>query len=333
MGNLTVSQARERIASAAGLCSTDARVFSYLNRAVRRLLQRGKYAGTYQQYRLRVSSSDLITWPRQFATIETAAVNDRPVTIRNEWYEYLQAGPGIQKSTSSLQLVDRGDGHCAFTDITEDATDRKIKVYADVNEGTGKTIILQGYDENGNRIRTQVSGAWIDGERVAIPSTSGTQTLSTKYFTKLVRVIKSETNGVVRLYEYDATNAVNVQLLAIYEPDETVPSYRRSYLPSLSRQRVGGATYATVDVMAKLRFVPVAQENDFLIIGNLDALEEMTRALVHFDNKSFEEGYKSQSHALKLLDEELGSLLGDGPVLMLRVESGDFGAGSVENAI
>ncbi len=332
MSLLTVAEARDRIASAAGLCASDARVFNYLNRAIRRLLPKGKWVGTYQNYRICVAN-DCITWPRQIATIEAVNVANHPITIRNSWYEFLESGPGTQTSQSGIKLVDRGEC-CAFDDITKGATDRKIKIYTDVNEGAGKTMILRGYDNNGQEIRTQVGGTWIEGEKVAIPTTAVAPTLSTKYFSKLTRVIKPVTSGPVRLYEYNTTTGENARALAYYEADETLPWYRRSFIPGLSRQHTGATCEnASVEVAAKLRYYPVANENDFLLIGNLDALEEETRALVHFDNRSFPEGYTAEKFAISLLNDELASYLGDGPVLMLRVAGGDFGAGSVENAV
>lgn len=328
---LTVAEARPAIAKAAQICEDDPRVLEYLNRGVRRLLKKGKWVGTLVAYRI-CANNDCLTWPRQIQTIELAAVCDKPIKVRNSWYEFNESGPGIQSGTSGLKLVDRGE-HCAFDDITGGETDRKIKIYADVAEGSGKYIILQGYDQNGNWIRTQVSGSWIDGERVAIPAAANLQSLSTKYFSKLSRVIKDETNGAIRLYEYNASTSANVRALAIYEPDETLPSYRRSYLPGLSQVRRGSeCESATVDVIAKLRFVPVFQENDFLIIGNIDALEEETRALVHFDNKNYPDAYRQEGVAVKLLDEELSAFNGDGPVMVVRVEGNEtFGAGAIES--
>lgn len=329
---LTVAEARDRIASAAGLCADDARVLSYINRSIRRLLPKGKWVGVYQNFRICVSS-DCITWPRQIETIEAVNVCGHPIKIRNSWFEFLESGPGSQGSCGGLKLVDRGQ-HCAFDDITAGETDRKIKVYADVNEGAGKTIILQGYDQYGNWIRTQDGTAWIDGEKLVIPTTAATQTTSTKFFSKLVRVIKPSTNGAIRLYEYNTTTAANVRALAYYEPDETLPNYRRSYLPGLSNHHTSDDCESVqVEVVAKLRYYPVANENDFLLIGNLDALEQMVIGLTQFDNRNFAEGYTSEKYAVSLLNEELAAHLGDGPVLMMRVEGGDFGAGSVENAV
>lgn len=331
--NLTVAEAREQIALAANLCSDDTRVISYLNRAVRRLLSKGKWVGTYARVRI-CASDNTITWPRKVQTLEAVAISKIPTKVRNEWFEFLETGLGIRQGsdTNGLQLLDRGEV-VIFNDITENSSGY-VRVYCDVTESSGKYITLLGNDENGNRVRTQVSGTWIDGERIAIPTVVGTPTVSTKRFTTIEKVIKSATNGVIRLYEYNGTS--NVQALAYYDPDETLPTYRRSYIPALENVHsdLNNCDDASIEAMAKLRFYKVANENDFLLIGNVEALEAEVRALQHFDNKNFEEGYKNEAYAVKLLNEELESYQGSGAVLQMRVENGDtFGAGNVENCI
>lgn len=331
--NLTVAEARERIAAAAGLCEDDARVITFLNRAVRRLLNKGKWVGTYARLRL-CATENTITWPRAVQTIEACAISNVPTKVRNDWFEFLESGLGLLKDGDSngLQLVDRGEV-VTFADITAQSAGY-IRVYADVTEAAGKYIRLLGLDEDGNRVRTQVGTAWIDGERVAVPIVVGTPTVSTKQFSKLERVIKDETNGVLRLYEYNG--ASNVRALAYYDPDEKLPGYRRSYVPALDavHSNLNGCESASVEVMAKLRYYAVSGENDFLLIGNLDALETETRALMHFDSKNWEEGYKNEAYAVKLLNEELSAYQGDGPAVQMRVQSDStFGAGGVENAV
>lgn len=326
----TLGTVRSAVAKATNLCSTDARVKDYVNTAIRRLLPKGMWVGTVRRYRICTNNSCL-TWPRAVGTIEAVAVCNSPIKIRNEWYEFLEAGPGIQSSEScSDQLIDRQGQFCCFDDITANSTTSYIKIYTDVAE-SGKYIILQGYDENGNWIRTTVSGAWIDGERVAIPSSPASPVVTTKKFSSLDRVIKDETNGVVRLYEYNGS--ATVKALAIYEPDETLPSYRRSYIPSVGVSTSSDCDKSSVVVMAKLAYYKVANDNDFLLIGNEDALVEMCRALRHYEAKNQSEAMACEALAVSYLQQELGSEQGSGAVVQLRVDTTLFGAGMVENCI
>jgi hypothetical protein len=62
--------------------------------------------------------------------------------------------------------------------------------------------------------------------------------------------------------------------LGKYHPDETMPSYRR--------YKVLGADYATVrriDLLCKIRYVPVIRDDDVLLIQNLDAIKTMVMAI------------------------------------------------------
>lgn len=326
---LTLGSARSEIAKAAGLCTSDSRVADYVNTAIRRLLPKGYWEGTVSRYRI-CANSACLTWPRQIHTIEALAVDSVPRKIRNEWYEFLEAGPGVMGRTSNdgLQMVDRGNA-CAFDDITAGSITSYIRIYSDVPE-TWKYIILQGHDENGNWIRTQDGTTWIDGLKVAIPTDPATPVTTTKKFSTLERVIKDKTNGVVRLYEY--SGSAIVKSLAIYEPDETLPHYRRSFIPGLQNLSTNGVcNKVNVVVMAKLAYYPVANENDFLLIGNLDALVEQVRALKNYENKNLSEGMACEALAVKYLQNELGESDGSGEVIQMRVDTVLFGAGMVEN--
>lgn len=329
---LTVSMARNAVAKAAGICRDDARVVDYINEAVMTLLPKGKWVGAYQRYLICTNESCLV-WPRQIETIEAMAICGRPGVVRNDWFEFLENGPGVMNEDSCISrtMVDRGTV-CSFKDITVGQVNRKIRVYADVAEDAAAVITLQGYDENGQWIRTLVSGSWIDGERVSI---STTPQLSTKFFTRLVRVIKPVTNGHVRLYEYNTDTAANVRALAVYEPDETLPEYRKSFIPSLAHVSAGSSCEnVKVEVAAKLRYIPVSGDNDFIMLGNLMALTKMVQALTKYESDLLAEAQAYEATAVRFLQEELKSYQGDGPVVQLRTQNRNiWGAGYVENVI
>lgn len=337
MTKLTLGQVKPTIARVAGLCSTDSRIVSYVNEATQRLVSRGKWVGTVQRYRVCVNDG-CIVWPRQIETIEQIAICERPGVVRNEWFEFDGNGFGLMDSEDCLGdvLIDRGTV-CSFDTIAAGATDRKIRVYADVAEDEDAVITLQGYDENGNWIRTEVDDEWIDGEQVAI---STTPTLSTKKFTHLTGVIKPVTNGFVRLYEYQTTApAANVKSLAVYEPDETLPVYRKSLIPGLADMAAcsGSETDCEskyVTVMAKLRFIPVVNDNDWLLIGNLGALKLAVQAVIKEDKDLHGEADTCMAKAVFELEKELQSYLGDGAKVPIRIENPSlYGGGGVCNIL
>ncbi len=133
-------------------------------------------------------------------------------------------------------------------------------------------------------------------------------------------VQKPDTNGVVRLYEYN-TDTATQRALAYYEPDETVPQYRRSLIAGIGS---GGCTSGecetkTVTVMAKLRFIPVVNDTDYLPIGNIPAIKDMVQSIRKMENNLFEEAKAYEASAINELDRELREHLGDGAKIQMTV--------------
>lgn len=310
----------------------DDRFLSYVNEAYEALVEEMKAWGTIWKYQICVTGG-CITWPRQIAAIEAVSVCDQPLTIRNHWFEFMESGPGPQGDGEcggcgcSLQLFDRPPA-VGFADLA--GTNKKIRVYADVAEDADAKILLQGYDENNNWIRTQVDGEWVDGEYVTI---STTVQVSTKFFSALTGVQKPITNGTVRLFEYD-TDLTTQRAIAIYEPDETVPWYRRSLINGLSNMSGDSECETkTVIVMAKLDFIPLKNDTDFLIISSLPALKDMCQSVRKAENNLDSESASWQVRAIRKLQRQNRHYKGDGVVHPIRMPSRDVSGGGVVNLI
>lgn len=352
MIRLTLEAARPPIAEAIGVCNDSPRIPKILNLAVQRLLPRGKWVGTFARYRF-CTSNACITLPRQFATIEGFSICNFPGIIRNEFFEFQGTSYGILGPDDCIgkTLVPRGLSP-TFDDFF--GTTQKAKVYCDIQETPGAYILLQGFDQNFNWIQTQVGGIWIDGER--IPLTTSPQ-ISVNYFTSITAVQKPITNGNVRIYSYDIPSGANVRAISIYEPDETLPQYRRYMIPGLSQMGGGSSrnspcssdtqcNQVQVDLLVKHDFIPVRLDTDYLIIGNLPALELACMAIQAEKNNQFDYANilmngkvtneygqpQLRNGAIPLLEEELANFNGDGPVATPRMQDPAlWGAGYIEN--
>lgn len=343
----TVSDARDPkqcgIAAVANVSPSDDRFLGLLNLATQNLVQSGEmFWGLYARYQFCVTNSCLV-WPREIANIEAIAVCDRPIVIRNNWFEFLECGSGLRgngnndsdsncgtNSCGGPGLFDRASATtCAFADII--GVNKKIKVYADVTEDAAARILFQGYDENKQWIRTFVSGEWVDGEYVSISTTPVT---STKFFSSLVGVQKPLTNGTIRLYEYDTT-LLTQRAIAIYEPDETNPSYRKQLLqgvcPTGCCNDDSGTTQVTV--MAKLEFIPVRQDTDWLLIGNFSALESEIQSILKRRNNLAQESAIWHAMAVQTLRQEARHYLGRGVVNPMRMQPRSLAGAGVRSMI
>lgn len=331
---LTLGTLKPTIARILGMCTTNPKVTEYINEAQIRLLSRGHWVGCVQRYRVCVTDGCL-TWPRQIEAIEAFAVCDNPGIVRNIWFEYVGNGPGLVSTDTSIgyTLVDRGEA-CTFEDMT--GYTHNIRVQAELAEAAGLYIVLQGYDENNLWIQTNDSGTIIDGEKVLVSTVVQT---SAKIFKKLVRVIKPVTVGRVNLYDYDPGTGIAIKIAA-YDPDETLPTYRRSIIPNLANMENcetcdgEATTNKAITVVAKLRHIPVSVDNDFLILGNLPAFKDMIMSIKKREENLFQEAEAYEASAIKELQKELESYMGSGTVPAWRVQDRNtWGAGGVLNLI
>ena len=260
------------------------------------------------------------------------------MAIRNGWYEFLGEGPGIVDSDDSIgkNMIDRGQA-VTFDDIT--GLGKQIRVYADLAVDAGKVITFQGIDNNGNWILTNSGNT--NGEDVTLVAPPAyAVTTHSGFWSAITAVVKAATKGVVRVYEYTPSTGA-MKALAFYEPDETRPTYRRSLIPALP---AGTTTCATVpvDVVAKLRFIPVTTGTDWLMIQHLDALKLGVQAVKKEEDNLFDEamnywyGFIDQvsrtrrGGAIDLLRKQLEHYNGHGADVPLRMKGGTtWGAGGI----
>src|SRR5690349_4720320 len=141
MRRLIVSECLATLARALKTCSTDSRLYDYLNDAQERLIPKGRYVGTMVRYRVCVSDSCLV-WPRQIETIEGWANCKEPMRVRGRWYEFMSNGPGLRDGVTGCpgDLIDR-DPVCVFDSIDDNVS--RVGVQADVTESGSARILLQ----------------------------------------------------------------------------------------------------------------------------------------------------------------------------------------------
>lgn len=312
MYTLRVRDVKAAVANACNLCDTATdlpRILDYLNRAMERLLYEGKWKGTVQTFRICLDASGCITWPREIETIEALGVCHSPTPIRTQWYEFNENGPGIiddQDACLCNTMLDRGEAP-AFDDVV--GSNKKLAVFCDRTEETGKYINLQFYDQFGQWVRTAFDGEVIDGENIPLPS-PGLYNYTTAVCRPggLVAVKKDLTVGVVRLYEYNTTDGA-LKPLAYYQPDEEVPVYRRSLIPGLAND---SCEQQRVTVRAKLRFIPARTAESFVMISHREAIRLACKAVYLEECDRVQEATTDWAVALRLLDKQLQHHEGSG---------------------
>jgi hypothetical protein len=329
----TVAQAlspTSRICESLVLSPGDSRVLGYINQATMRLLHRGHWVDTMQRYAVQITQS-LLTLPPVYAVAEQIAIERRPVDLRSPWFEWNPGSWGSccegdpYRPYSFADVALRRDPACTFVDIPS-STPSQLVIQCDVAADVGATVLILGYDANGNWIRTNPSGVWQDGVTVALSQTPGTTVTFNStpvVFSKVTGIQKSVTNGQLWLYMVSTPSNV---LLCNYQYWETNPWYARYHIPMVP------STTPWVSLYGKMAFRPVVNPTDWLLIGNLEAIRLACMAIRAEEQHDWEtaslcmNGGASKTGpidgAIPLLNYELQHVQGDGTIPEVRVSLG-----------
>lgn len=315
--------------AAGGVCIGDPRLMDRVNEAMQRLLPKADYNWTVSSVRICLlnASSSTISLPSDMETLIGYNLNNFLVgVIHNRTHEVVDNGPGqMTDHISAVQTAqDRGFAP-TFYDV---CGNQFLKVYADVTEDPSANLLVKGWDQNNNWVRTFVGGQWIDGVNIpinqSIPQTSSIQ------FSRIDSVTKPITNGFVRVYQVDPTTSVQA-LITILEHWEITPRYRRYFIPGLAALSQAQSEGVTMHTLMKRSYRPIMNDNDDLLIPNLGALKMAVKALEFEELDSIDLAEKYWMKAEQILNEDLKNYFGKGMKQSLRIQMNGFAPPRAKN--
>lgn len=326
---ITLATVKERLPAVVNRPACDTRFLALVNEAIQRLVMRpSAWYDMHYKYQITVTENT-VTLPAEIASISSCARCCFPVPIHDMWFEFLESGFGLRGSCSTgdttdgatcsgwNEALDRG-----LSPLWKDLSGSyPIKLYCDIAGDATADVIITGYDQDGNWVRTLESGSYIDGE-IVNPSILGT--LSTTTWSRIVNVVKPTTSGPVRMYEWHASDSSQSQI-GVYQWYETVPMYRRFFIGGI----FDGQTTNQINVIAKREFIPVQNDNDVLMIGSYPAIKAMAMAIDFEDKNDLVTAAAHEARAFRIMDEEAQHYLGPGMKVPMRIEGETWGAGNM----
>jgi len=309
---------QSRIPEALGACASDnGKLLEIVNEAQQRLVFAGGETGWWGSWAKVVfnvtgTTDPYITLPRSIARLINMDVCRSPVRIQNEFYEFLEAGTGLQPACAcnGLETYDRGM-FPTFSDLVP--PNKRLRFYITDAADIGRRVLVQGKDQNGTTIYSldgidEVTGIYLEFTQPFVDTPFD--------ITLLTGLQKDFTVGQVRVFEVDNVTGVS-RLILTMEPSEEVAGYRRYFLNGLPTNCCGATLPALpttqVTAMAKLALIPVAVDPDYLVIQNIAALKEECQA-VRFgemdDPGSAGQAALRHRKAINLLNGELVHHLG-----------------------
>lgn len=321
----TYVEVRDYIGRPIGLCGDNPDLLPLVNEASEVLWAAGDWIHKMARYKMRViqgcNGNIFITWPPQVETIEAIQSCNAPIGVRNIYFEFISNGPGNLDTANQIaayqtyglngwygggRLLGDRDEVCTSEDVWPGS--KLIKAYNSLPADDDVQIILMGYDDNNQWIRTLVNGSYVDGEYLTLSAASPPSTAN--FFSSITGVQFSKTprNGTVTITEVATLNSNTERTLSTYGYNEEVPIYRRSILTGFENTNC----CSTVVALCRMRYQPIINDTDYLQIGNIAALKTMLISLNKRDNGLTDEAEKLQMKAQQILDNELRQYQGIG---------------------
>jgi len=274
------------IQNVCGVVAGTAQFTDLVNRAQRRLIKRGDFFGLTQEAQF-VFQGCYIVWPRYVGTILAARFGGRHGSqVSNKWYSFTGSWHRHHHHWHGDAVLQDAGETCTFsnisgTDANGQGTGQNIQYYVQQPADLGKTITLFGTQVGNQPLQQSVGGVWQDGLTLTA-ATPYAQT--TQLVTEIQSIVRQATVGYATLYEYDSASNTH-RLLAIFEPTDTNPRFRRSCIVNFNNRLGCNANNSTTPVyhkmeaLVKLEFIPVVNTWDFLLVDDLDALAFAIQAI------------------------------------------------------
>jgi len=286
--------------AAVGLCQSDiAGIAQIVNSAQRRLLyckEAGEesWFGTWAETVFTTTiSNPFVTFDNSVARLEYVDVCDWPVTVNNQFMEYVRFGNGRmpklfrQQHTGCFQpQVYSRNNTPTIQDLSP--APQFVTVFATDQTDFGKRVLIQGLDNTGAPVLTQDGFQRAQGQFLVL-ATPFVQTPQS--FNTITGIQKDITNGPVKIFQTDPNTGAQV-LLANMQPMEQTAWYRRYFFnplpfnccnsvafPNLCPPNAPLPQNITVTAIVKLEFVPVMFDTDYCLIQNIEALTEEAMAV------------------------------------------------------
>jgi hypothetical protein len=198
-----------------GTCSDD-RAYKAVNQA-RRLLWNKRGWTSIEEYVQICCVNDCFTLPARYEQIKLAWIGDESASLADEWFNAtnafaLQAGNSCHRG-----IVEVGGLHVLFRDYTTHPY--QIGVMAEEAEDIGVELMFEAQDQYDTYHKVKVA--------TANPPTLAKSDLLVKGIRSVTKPI---TKGRIRVYAYDTALEAKT-LIAIYQPNDANPTFRRFKAP------------------------------------------------------------------------------------------------------
>lgn len=272
----------EQASAVTGLCANDGPngLYNAITDAVEILANKANWDPMQGYLDIRVpASTKSVILPRQVEYPIKININANPSFSRDKLYEFILNGPGNDMAeVSNSNWMDKGTVP-VFKELTSPDT---IQAISYLSGDDGKKITFVGLNEDGAEV----------SETLTLNHTSYPRT--TTVFSQLISVGKDVTTLQVAL-----VRSLDNENIALYEPNETNPQYRKIQL---------SVEAPALRILYRRATTKITSDNDYIPLHSKMALHLMMKALEFYKKGDVTQGAPIEEVAVKFIKEEQESL-------------------------
>ena len=262
-----------------GVCSYD-RAVKAINQA-RRLLWNKRAWTTQEEYVQICCVNDCFTLPSRYEQIKLAWIGNESASLADEWFNATNAFALHADNSCHRGIVEVGGLHVLFRDYTTHPY--QIGVMAEEVEDIGVELMFEAQDQYDTYHKVKVT--------TANPPTLAKSDLLVK---GIRGVTKPVTKGRIRVYAYDTALEAKT-LIAIYQPNDANPTFRRFKAPR---------TCECITLYASKKYFDLTDPKE-LVEFIPDAMIYAILALNSRDNRKAQEFLVNMDLAIKEQEKEM----------------------------
>lgn len=230
-----------------------------------------------------------ITLPREVETVLAVNLGGHPALGHDVLFSFHLNGPGDFHQSVNFDWFDGGN----FVTYRDLRCPAKLVALLDNDEDEGKQLWIYGFDDQNRPLRSKVNGVWRDGYQVPTIFGISVPDASAPTISRITAIQKDRTVANIRLSSFDASTSTGT-LIGVYEPDETVPLYRRIKISQ---------TCNWARIFYRKRSFELYSQNDRILLHSRPALLLAMRALKKYGESDLGNAMQYEAQATRLLTE------------------------------
>jgi hypothetical protein len=264
-------------------------VYRSLTDAVQLLANKGDFDPLFGYVDIETTSR-IVALPREVDSVIGVTIADNPAVPRDQIYIFHLNGPGAADAAFGWEWMDMGH----WPVYRQPEYPSKLIGFCGAPEDENCEMWVEGYDAEGNEVRTKVGDTWVNGWKVPVFMSQNASADDAPLFGRITRVRKPVTAGPIRLSTLTNDDQTDM-LLGIYGYNETEPTFRCIRLNA-------DAAYITIAFRKKV--FKLTSQTDLIPLNNSQSILMMLRAMKAYDEDNHALGEAREATAVRWAIEE-----------------------------